>query len=256
MEAGNTAPRYSPSSSLPSCSMQSALAYPVSGPAEESFTQVGRSRAVVVSLIAMMSSSRRLPSSPMREKSAAACGSSGGADVLDEPGDLGGGDHPHLVRVDSMVVVREHDPQADDVAPGNAGMLRAEVLAEGVRRLADDLQETLHREPPDPVLVPGVPAKLGDLGDFAGGIQDVGDALVVPAAHRSTDSARIARSRLFSPPAETTSTGRPSSASSSRDMRIRSNRELPWSKSTSRSMSLSGLSSPRAAEPKRRTLLA
>ena len=28
-----------------------------------------------------------------------------------------------------MVVVREHDPQANDVAPGNAGMLRAEVLA-------------------------------------------------------------------------------------------------------------------------------
>jgi hypothetical protein len=49
---------------------------------------------------------------------------------LDEPGNLGGGDHPHLVRVDSVVVVREHDPQADDVAPGNAGMLCAEVLAE------------------------------------------------------------------------------------------------------------------------------
>ena len=106
-------------------------------------------------------------------------------------------------------------------------MLRAEVLAEGVRRLADDLQETLHREPPDPVLVPSVPAKLDDRGDFAGGIQDVGDAFVVAAAHRSTDSARMARSRLFSPPAETTSTARPSSASSSRDMRIKSNRELP-----------------------------
>jgi hypothetical protein len=60
-------------------------------------------------------------------------------DVLDEPGNFGGGDHPHLIRVDSMVVVREHDPQADDVAPGNAGMLRAEVLAEGIRRLTDDL---------------------------------------------------------------------------------------------------------------------
>jgi hypothetical protein len=90
----------------------------------------------------------------------------------------------------------------------------------------------------------------------AGGVQDVGDALVVPVAHRSTDSARMARSRVFSPPAETTSTARPSSASSSRDMRIRSNRELSSSKSTSRSMSLSGLSSPRAAEPKSLTLLA
>jgi hypothetical protein len=70
---------------------------------------------------------------------------------------------------------------------------------------ADDLQQALHREPPDPVLVPGIPAKFGDRADFAGGVQDVGDALVVPAAHRSTDSARMARSRVFSPPAETTS---------------------------------------------------
>ena len=109
---------------------------------------------------------------------------------------------------------------------GNAGILCAEVFAAGVRGLADDLQEALHRKLPDPVLVLGVPAKLDDLGDFAGSIHDVGDALVVPAAHRSADSARMTRSRLFSPPAETMSTGRPSSASSSRDTRIRSNREL------------------------------
>src|SRR5271157_374912 len=157
---------------------------------------------------------------------AATCRSAGRANVLNEAGNLGGGDYPHLAWVDSMVMVREDDPQADDVAPGNARVLCAEVLAEGVRRLADDLQEALHRELPDSVLVPGVPAKFDDLGDFAGGIQDVGDALVVPAAHSSTDSARMARSRLFSPSAETTSTGRPSSASSSRVMRIRSNREL------------------------------
>jgi hypothetical protein len=43
---------------------------------------------------------------------AAASQSSGRTDVLDESGNLSGGDHPHLVRVDSMVVVREHDPQA------------------------------------------------------------------------------------------------------------------------------------------------
>jgi hypothetical protein len=50
-----------------------------------------------------------------------------------------------------------------------------------------NLQEALHRELPDPVFVPGVPAELDDRGDLTGGIQDVGDALVVPAAHRSTD---------------------------------------------------------------------
>src|SRR6202034_2686525 len=85
-------------------------------------------------------------------------------------------------------------PQADDVAPGNSGMLCAELLAEGVRSLPDDLQQALYCELPDPVLVPGVPAKLDDRADFAGGVQDVGGALVVPAAHRSTDSARMARS--------------------------------------------------------------
>src|SRR6185437_15619243 len=149
-----------------------------------------------------------------------------------------------------MVMMRERDAQANDVPPGNVGVLRAEVLAEGVRRLADDLQKALHRELPNPVLLPSLPANTDDVADLTGGIQDVSKALVVPSAHRSTDSARIARSRLFSPPAETMSTARPSSSSSSRDMRIRSKRELSWSKSTRKSMSLSGLSSPRAAEPK------
>lgn len=125
-----------------------------------------------------------------------------------------------------MVVVCEHDPHADDVAPGNARVPQPEILAEGVRCLADDLQETLHRQLLDPVLISGVTAKLDDLADLAGGVQDVGDALVVPAAHRSTDCARMAWSRLFSPPAETMSTARPNSASSSRAMRMRSNREL------------------------------
>src|SRR5258708_4736205 len=79
-------------------------------------------------------------------------------------------------------MVGEHDPQADDVAPGDAGMPCSELLAEGVRGLADDLQQALRCELPDPVLAPGVPAKPGDFADFAGGIQDVGEAVVVPAS--------------------------------------------------------------------------
>jgi hypothetical protein len=117
-------------------------------------------------------------------------------------------------------------------------------------------KEAFDCELPDPLFVPGVAAEPDDLRDFVGGVQDVGDPLVVAAAHRSTDSARMARSRPFRPPADTTSTARPNSACSSPAMCMRSNRELSWSKSTSRSMSLAGLSSPRAAEPKRRTLLA
>jgi hypothetical protein len=68
IDAGDRAPRYSPISSLPSCSMQSALAYPVSGSAGDSLTQVGRSRTVVVSLIAITSSSRRLQLAGLRRE--------------------------------------------------------------------------------------------------------------------------------------------------------------------------------------------
>jgi hypothetical protein len=99
-----------------------------------------------------------------------ACRSSFRAKVLNEPGNLGSGDYPDLTRVNSMIMMREHDPQAGDVTPGNAGMPCTEFLGEGVRGLADDLQESLHRELPDPVFVPGVPAKLDDLAYFAGGI--------------------------------------------------------------------------------------
>jgi hypothetical protein len=42
-----------------------------------------------------------------------------------------------------MVMMGEHDPQADDVAPENGRMPYTEIVAEGVRRLADDLQEAL-----------------------------------------------------------------------------------------------------------------
>jgi hypothetical protein len=58
---------------------------------------------------------------------------------LDEPGDLGCGDYPYLARIDSVIVVREQDPQANDVAPRDVRMLRAKRLAEGLRRFADDL---------------------------------------------------------------------------------------------------------------------
>ena len=67
------------------------------------------------------------------------------AKILNEPGNLGSGDRPYLTWVNSMIMVRKDDLQADDVAPGDAWMLCAEFLAEGIRRLADDLQKALHR---------------------------------------------------------------------------------------------------------------
>jgi Helix-turn-helix domain len=48
----------------------------------------------------------------------------------------------------------EHDPQADDVAPGNARILCPEVFAEGVRRLANDLEERGPRARAAPYMYP------------------------------------------------------------------------------------------------------
>jgi hypothetical protein len=105
-----------------------------------------------------------------------------GAEVAGESGYLGDGDY-HYHRVDPVVMVCQHDPKADDVAPRHAWVLRPEVFGEGVSCLADDLQEAFRCELPDPVFVSGVAAEPDDLRDFVGGVWDVGDALVVPAAH-------------------------------------------------------------------------
>jgi hypothetical protein len=58
-------------------------------------------------------------------------------------------------------VVRKDDTQANDVAPGDAGMLRAVFLAQRVGGLADDLQEAFGCELPDAVFVPGVATGFG-----------------------------------------------------------------------------------------------
>jgi hypothetical protein len=65
------------------------------------------------------------------------------AKVLNEPRDLTGGDYPDLAGVDSVVMMREHDPQTDDVAPRNVRMVRAILLGQGTCRLANDLQQAL-----------------------------------------------------------------------------------------------------------------
>src|SRR5437867_869744 len=60
MVGTDRAPRYSPSSSLPSVSMLSALAKPTSGSLADKATQVGSRRAVVVSRMASTSAVWRL----------------------------------------------------------------------------------------------------------------------------------------------------------------------------------------------------
>lgn len=96
--------------------------------------------------------------------------------------DLNGSDDPHLVRIDAVVMMSQDDTQAGD------------------------LQQPLHRQLPQPVLVPGFPAVLDHVSDQVSGIEDVQYPLAVGPAHRSTDSSRISRSRSLSPPADTTST--------------------------------------------------
>ncbi len=66
-----------------------------------------------------------------------------------------------------MVVVREHDAQANDVAPGNIGILRAETIGEQVRGFPDNLKETLDRQLAEAIFVPR------DLQDLVGRVEDV-----------------------------------------------------------------------------------
>ncbi len=86
-----------------------------------------------------------------------------------------------------MVVMGEHDPQADDVAPGNGGMPRVEVLAGEVaaspmtsrrRSTASCLIRSLAQASRPSSMIAAISSAA---------YADVGDALVVPAAHRSTD---------------------------------------------------------------------
>jgi hypothetical protein len=71
-------------------------------------------------------------------------------------------------------------------------VLCAVFLAQRVGGFADDLQEAFRRELPDAVFVPGVAAGFCQLADLTGSFEDVGHTFVVAAAHRSTDSARMA----------------------------------------------------------------
>jgi hypothetical protein len=87
-----------------------------------------------------------------------------------------------------------------------------------------------------------------DFQDLFGGVEDVLHPQLVTAAHRSTDSLRICRSRSLSPPRTQHRPNVQRSSSSSLVICRRSKSELSRSKSTSRSISLSGPSSPRATE--------
>src|SRR4029453_9074929 len=173
--------------------------------------------------------------------------------LCDQCRDRLGGDGPHLIRVHAVIVVSEHRPQPHHGRPPDLRIPRPSPLPQPPRGLADDLEQALDGELTDAIGIPGLLALLSQGGHLRSSVENVIDPLLVGTAHRSTASSRMAVSRAFSPPRETTSTRCPSSASSSWPRCRRSNSELPGPKSTSRSMSLPACSWPRATEPNSRT---
>ncbi len=58
----------------------------------------------------------------------------------DELGHVGCSDCPHLVGVDSMIVVSQQDSQATDVLPRHFGIAPGDLIAEEVGCFTDDLE--------------------------------------------------------------------------------------------------------------------
>lgn len=68
-----------------------------------------------------------------------------GAEMTDQLGHGDGGNLPHLVDVNAVVVVGEEDPQGTDISPRDAGTSSREGTAEGGARFTDDLEQPLGR---------------------------------------------------------------------------------------------------------------
>ncbi len=102
-----------------------------------------------------------------------------------------GGNLPHLVDVDAVVVVGEQDPQGTDISPRNARTSSRERITESGARFTDDLQQALCGAPMQHALAEGLTTDSDDQRELVGRLEDVGDALVVAATHSGTASRRM-----------------------------------------------------------------
>ena len=85
----------------------------------------------------------------------------------------------------------EHNPQARNVPPRHARVSFGRRTREGVRRLADDLEEPLCCAPHDGIAVEHGSAAIDDAGKLSCGVENVGETLLVSPGHRGTASRRM-----------------------------------------------------------------
>jgi hypothetical protein len=64
---------------------------------------------------------------------------------------------PHELGIDAVVVVRQDDAQADDVAPRDLGELRSTFVGHRPGRLADHLEQAFDRQPRHTIRLPRLP---------------------------------------------------------------------------------------------------
>ena len=165
-------------------------------------------------------------------------------------------DEPDRLEIHFKVVVHQRVSHAGYGRPGDFGMPLLVRLGNPLRRLAENLKIANDCILECPRGKDRIPAGCGILADSANALDDMLDVRAL-GFHKGTDSRRTAsRIRGLNERRITTWTRRPRSCSRSA-VKLPGNHGVVLAvMSTSRSTSLSGVSSPRATEPKRRTFRA
>src|ERR1019366_2453927 len=161
---------------------------------------------------------------------------------------------PDFLEVDAEVVVYENVPHRGYLGPGNVRMRASDLIRQASDRFANDLEVMKDPGLNQFVAIECRSATARILLDAFDRLQDVFEALPVPPQSGMASFRTRSRIRERSPRAMAMSTLRPRRASSSITSAAWSRRLRPGSRSTSRSTSLSAEASPRATDPKTRTL--
>src|SRR5579884_231003 len=144
-------------------------------------------------------------------------------------------------------------PHSGNLYPWHVGLLCQQLSGESLDGLTNLDQSGAHRVEDEAI---GEIAALQMAPDSLNRGEDVLQALVIMAAHTGCASARTKRATPdLRSPAGIRSTLTPRSASRSRSARPSPTSPMPGGTSTSRSMSLAAVSSPRTTLPKTRTFV-
>ena len=105
--------------------------------------------------------------------------------------DVGRGDRPDLIDVDTVVVVSQQVAKVHDVAPRHLRVTRLEVIGDCVGSFADDLDQSFSGTLVGPVVVKRYAPAFDEFSDLSGSFEDVGDAKLVGPARIGTASRRM-----------------------------------------------------------------